>query len=65
MRDPYDEFEAYSYKLETEIERRPVCDRCKEHIQEDVYRLDDELLCRDCALEWLDEQKEEIEEEWD
>lgn len=54
MRDPYDEFEAYSNRQEIKLSKCPKCALCDEPIQDEYgYRLDGNLYCWDCALEWL------------
>lgn len=43
------------------LNRRPVCCKCKDHIQdEDGYEIDGELYCDDCAHDWLDDHKVSI-----
>lgn len=68
MIDNYDLWERHDWAMETVVMKRPTCDCCHEHIQDDTgYRIDGKLMCRDCAEEWLDDQAEDIdweEEEW-
>lgn len=63
MRDPHDDFLRYDNQMETKLMKRPICVCCGEHIQEDAYRLEDGLYCWDCAVDWLRDQAEEIEED--
>ena len=52
--DPVRDAADYAEELERELERRPVCVKCKEHIQdEDAYEIDGEYYCDDCAHDWL------------
>ena len=56
-----DRFEAEEAKREKELLRRPVCDICGEHIQEDYcYEVGNQTICKHCIddfwQEWKDEQ---------
>lgn len=69
MIDNYDLYRMHEARQEKWLRKRPICPRCKEHIQDEYgYNIDgDELLCGDCAMEWLKEQQVEIldeEDEW-
>ncbi len=64
MIEAYDLWEAHDRQQEQALNRMPVCCKCKEHIQDEYgYRLDGDLYCYDCAQDWLDDQREYIEEE--
>lgn len=61
MREPYEEYEAYSNKQEKWLSKCPKCALCDEPIQDEYgYRLDGLLYCHDCALDWLHDQEEYI-----
>lgn len=60
--DPERDAEAYMNYLDDQLNRRPVCVNCHEHIQEEyAYELDGELYCDECAYDWLRKQKVDIE----
>lgn len=51
--DPIRDFLEYSSNQEEELRKRPVCDRCGEHIvEEDCYVLEDMVFCEDCFKEF-------------
>lgn len=52
MPDNYSMWEAYDRAHEKARERLPVCDRCRERIDEDYYfDIGGEILCEDCLIE--------------
>lgn len=47
--DPIRDFERYDAELEKALEKRPICDECGEHIQDDyMYVIGNYTLCEDC-----------------
>ena len=47
--DNYAMWERNEREMERRLARRPICCQCGEHIQDDfAYKIDDELVCRDC-----------------
>ena len=46
--DPIADFHRYSAKQEEKLKRLPRCDDCKNRIDEDFFKIDDEILCGDC-----------------
>lgn len=60
--DPVRDAAAYDAELERELLKRPICDKCGEHIQEDfAYEIDGELYCDSCAWDWLHDQEVKVE----
>jgi hypothetical protein len=58
--DPAADAERYMDYLDQKLARRPVCDHCKKHIQDDsALHYGNTWLCLDC----VDELTEYIEEE--
>lgn len=54
MMDNYDLWRAHDNAMEEKLNRCPKCALCNEPIQDEYgYRLDGELYCWDCALDWL------------
>lgn len=50
LRDAVDLAEDYTDMLEDELRKRPQCDCCGEHIQDDsYYKRGSEVLCWDCV----------------
>ena len=61
--DPASDWDDYCTSRERLMSKRPKCTRCGCHIEEDyIYRLETEALCDECAKEWLEEQRERINE---
>ena len=59
--DPARDAERYMADLEKKLERRPVCDWCGHHIQQnDALHYNGIWLCDDC-IEWLREGIEDDE----
>lgn len=56
--DPLKDFWEYSNEQEDWLEKRPVCDQCGEHIQDDhYYFINGETLCESCMYwykKWID-----------
>lgn len=49
MPDNYSQWEAHEAELERMLEKRPVCRRCGEHIQDEhYYYIDGVIYCEDC-----------------
>lgn len=47
--DSYDMFEIHDAQQESWLERRPKCDNCGEHIQDDyLYDFDGFIICEKC-----------------
>ena len=50
--DPVADFEAYDREQERRLERRPVCRKCKEHIQgEHYFYIEGKIFCEECMIE--------------
>lgn len=47
--DPERDFLRYDREQERKLARRPICDLCQEHIQEDHYfYVEGQTVCPDC-----------------
>jgi formylmethanofuran dehydrogenase subunit E len=47
--DNYDLWKRHDAEQQAKLEELPLCDYCKEHIQDDYYYLIyDELICEEC-----------------
>lgn len=56
MRDNYDAFLEHEGRVRHWLERRPKCDRCGEHIQDEyMYKFDGEQYCPECFKEFIDD----------
>ena len=57
--DPVKDADAYDAECEARLKRRPVCDVCNEHIQDDhYYDIFGHIICPSCVddrIEWIDE----------
>lgn len=52
MPDNYSQWAAHERELERSLERLPVCDRCRERIDDDRYfDICGKILCEDCMIE--------------
>ena len=52
MPDNYSMWQAYDRAHEQARQRLPVCDKCRERIDEDNYfDIGGEILCEDCLIE--------------
>lgn len=50
--NPLRDFWNYTSDREEELKKRPVCDQCDEHIQDDYYYIiNNETFCPNC-MEW-------------
>lgn len=50
MGDPYDDFERWDREQTEALDRRPVCSRCGDHIQdEEAYEIEGKLYCIECV----------------
>ena len=59
--NPVRDAAAHDAECERWLMRRPVCDKCGNHIQDDhFFRLDREIVCPDCIDDWLKDYREEI-----
>lgn len=60
--NPVADAAAYDAECERRLQRRPVCDECHEHIQDDhYYDIRGMIICPDC----MREHKEDIEEDYE
>lgn len=58
---PYERWLRNENRKEARLSKCPICAMCEEPIQEEYgYRLDGELYCWNCALDWLHGQEEYI-----
>lgn len=49
MKDNYDLWCDHDYEERMELEKLPVCDYCREHIQDDhFYKIEGMILCEEC-----------------
>jgi formylmethanofuran dehydrogenase subunit E len=60
MLDNYDRWLSHEAELEAELEARPKCAECGEHIQDEhCYEIAGEVICEHCLNEhyrrWTDE----------
>lgn len=54
MIDNYGLWKAHDDAMEDRLSKCPLCANCSDPIQDEYgYRLDGELYCWDCALDWL------------
>jgi hypothetical protein len=51
--DPCADFLRHDREQERALARLPICCRCKEHIQGDVYDFYGELVCEECVSEYV------------
>ena len=60
--DPVADAAAYDAECEARLKRRPVCEVCNEHIQDDhYYNINGMIVCPCCMddhIEWIDEDEE-------
>ena len=55
--DAYDAWRNHERQQERWLERRPVCDHCKDHIQRGhCYRIWDITICPDCMEDYFKER---------
>ena len=48
MRDNYDLWKDHDTAQERQLNKMPVCSYCNEHVQDDFYEINDEVICQDC-----------------
>lgn len=58
--DPAADWQTFCDENEERAKKYPICSCCGQHIFDYIYRLDGEIYCDDCALDWLKKQREEI-----
>lgn len=59
--DPIRDAETFANDADRWLEARPVCCQCGEHIQdEDAYEICGDMYCDDCAHDWLQERRVNI-----
>lgn len=63
--NPLADFHRFDAECEDRLERRPICECCKEHIQDDgAYETDDGLICEECMdgkiSEWKNDHYQHI-----
>lgn len=52
MEDNYSIWEQHQRELDAALSKRPVCECCGNHIQDDyTWNIDGELLCDECAAD--------------
>lgn len=62
--NPLADFDAYEWEREKQLKRRPKCDHCKEHIQDDyLYEIQGELICEECLEKHYRKHTEDFEQE--
>lgn len=59
--DAYDQYEKREREIADIEAHWPRCHVCGEMLEDTAYRLDDALMCYDCAQDWLEQQKEKVE----
>ena len=51
MEDNYSLWKRHEAQQEAWLSRRPVCNYCEQHIQEDyLFDIEGELICKDCLV---------------
>ena len=61
--DNYDLWEQHEREQELWEQKRPICCECKNHITDEyAYEINGDIMCWDCAEEWLREQAVDIDE---
>lgn len=62
--DPVADAERHIAELDRQLERRPKCERCGHHIQDDYfYRINGCIVCDECQISFCNENcKEKIED---
>ena len=58
--DPAADWQTFCEENEERAKKYPICSCCGQDIFDYIYRLDDDVYCDDCALDWLKKQREEI-----
>lgn len=62
LKDNFDFADEHDAEEARWLATRPVCAKCGEPIQDEyAYDIDGDLLCRECAEEWLKEQRKDVE----
>ena len=52
--EPARDAENYYLEAQAQLEKRPVCEYCGKHIDDDVcYEIDGNIICDDCILDYL------------
>ena len=61
MMDNYERWARRDAELEAELEARPKCSECEEHIQDDYcYEINGEVICEHCLNAYYRKSVEEI-----
>lgn len=61
--DNYSQFLEREREQESWLAKRPVCDYCGEHIQDDhIYLINDEVICPDCMDSYFRKEVEDYTE---
>lgn len=59
--DNYERWARQDAELEAELEARPKCSECDEHIQDDYcYEINGEVICEHCLNAYYRKSVEEI-----
>ena len=55
--DNYDLWKKHDAEQQAELEERPLCDICEEHIQEDFYyNIGGQCVCEECLNDYFREE---------
>lgn len=58
--DAYDAWESHEREQQQWLEKRPVCVKCKEHIQDErAYYINDDWICAECISSYEREVTED------
>lgn len=58
--DNYSQWEAHEREQEQRLAKRPVCDYCQEHIQDDFYyEINGENICEHCLDQFFRKEVDE------
>lgn len=64
--DNFNEYARYAARDYRAEKNRPKCGWCGNRIYDDhAYRIEGDIVCPECVKNWLDDMREEIDEEWD
>ena len=54
IQDAFDQFERYDREAYIWLSKRPICDCCGKHIEDEyAYKINDELICPTCVSNGL------------
>ena len=63
--DAYEAWERHDAEQERWLQRRPVCNVCGEHIQDDhLFDIDGDLVCEECLKDYMEEHYKQSTEKY-